>query len=136
MQSIRCLLSNFYLNMFRASLCPSSGEQDRVLLYMVSCTGCVGCQPQPAQPVQNTICSSKSPCSDDGHNDARNMLRQKFDNKLLIGCISLVSLSSHYILISLHLDSVQYFISHTIGPTDLFHPSPAAMFRTVEEKLK
>ena len=30
MQPIRCLLSNFYLNMFRASLCPSSGEQDRV----------------------------------------------------------------------------------------------------------
>ena len=27
MQLIWCLLSNFYLNMFRASLCPSSGEQ-------------------------------------------------------------------------------------------------------------
>jgi len=37
---IRCLLTNFYLNMFRASLCPSSGEQDRVLLHMVFCTGC------------------------------------------------------------------------------------------------
>jgi len=43
MQLIRCLLSNFYLNMFRASLCPSSGEQDRVLLHMVFCTGCAGC---------------------------------------------------------------------------------------------
>ena len=89
--------------MFRASLCPSSGEQDRVLLHMVFCTGCAGCglwswvhfvkvsvrlthsapslrtsstQPQPAQPVQNTICSNTRSCSpDDGHNDARNMLR-------------------------------------------------------------
>jgi len=43
MQPIRCLLSNFYLNIFRASLCPSSGEQDRVLPHMVFCTGCAGC---------------------------------------------------------------------------------------------
>ena len=43
MQLIRCLLSNFYLNMFRASLCPSSGERDSVLLHMVFCTGCAGC---------------------------------------------------------------------------------------------
>ena len=43
MQLIWCLLSNFYLNMFRASLCPSSGEQDRVLPHMVFCTGCAGC---------------------------------------------------------------------------------------------
>ena len=43
MQLIRCLLSNFYPNMFRASLCPSSGEQERVLLHMVFCTDCVGC---------------------------------------------------------------------------------------------
>ena len=33
-------------------------------------------QPQPTQPVQNTICSSTRSCSpDDRHNDARNMLR-------------------------------------------------------------
>ena len=43
MQLIQCLLPNFYLNMFRASLCPSSGEQDRVLPQMVFCTGCPGC---------------------------------------------------------------------------------------------
>jgi len=80
--------------MFRASLCPSSGEQERVLLRMVFCTGCAGCgcvelgalcvhslqpsttQSQPAQPVQNTICSNTRSCSpEDGHNDARNMLR-------------------------------------------------------------
>jgi len=161
--------------MFRASLCPSSGEQDRVLPHMVFCTGCADCgwlwlcgaaswavctvwkllfdsnfhtvhtvhtahnaaphnhsqpqtthpgrtthavghgpillmmgvvcavctvwkllsnsnfqtvntahntaphnhnQPQLAQPVQNTICGSTRSCSpDDGHNDARNMLR-------------------------------------------------------------
>jgi len=41
MQLIRCLLLNFYLNMLRTSLCPSSGEQDRVLPRMVFCTGCV-----------------------------------------------------------------------------------------------
>jgi len=29
--------------MFRASLCPSSGEQDSVLPHMVFCTGCAGC---------------------------------------------------------------------------------------------
>ena len=29
--------------MFRASLSPSSGEQDCVLLHMVFCTGCAGC---------------------------------------------------------------------------------------------
>jgi len=37
MQLILCLLSNIYLNMFRASLCRSSGGQDRVLPHMVSC---------------------------------------------------------------------------------------------------
>ena len=29
--------------MFRASLCPSSGEQDRVVLHAVFCLVCVGC---------------------------------------------------------------------------------------------
>jgi len=29
--------------MFRASLCPSSGEQNRVLQHMMFCTGCAGC---------------------------------------------------------------------------------------------
>ena len=43
MQLIWCLLSNFYLNMFRASLCPSSGEQECAPPYMVFCTGSVGC---------------------------------------------------------------------------------------------
>jgi len=33
-------------------------------------------QPQPTQPVQNTTCSrTRSYSPDDGHNDARNMLR-------------------------------------------------------------
>ena len=32
-----------YLNMFRASLRPSSGEQERALPHMVLCTGCDGC---------------------------------------------------------------------------------------------
>ena len=43
MQLIWCLLSNFYLNMFRASLCPSSGDQECALPYMVFCIGCAGC---------------------------------------------------------------------------------------------
>jgi len=38
MQLILCLLPNFYLNMFRASLCPSSGEQECALPHMVFCT--------------------------------------------------------------------------------------------------
>ena len=102
MQLIRCLLSNFYPNMFRASLCPSSGEQDRVLPHMISCTGSAGCgwlwscgaaswvvcnftqwtqlttqlYTTTAQPLQNTICRSIRSCSpDDRHDDARNMLR-------------------------------------------------------------
>jgi len=29
--------------MFRALLCPSSEEKDRVLPHMVFCTGCAGC---------------------------------------------------------------------------------------------
>jgi len=68
--------------MFRAPLCPSSGEQDRVLLHMVFYTDCAGCgcvelgRKLCAQPVQNTICSKTRSCSpDNGHNDARNMLR-------------------------------------------------------------
>ena len=111
MQLIWSLLWNFYLNMFRSSLCPSSREQEYALPHMVFCTGCDGCgcvelgrklcalsrslfeqsnsdlqsahslrpsstQPQPSQPVQNTICGSAHSCSpDDGHNDDRNMLR-------------------------------------------------------------
>jgi len=29
--------------MCQTSLCPSSGEQDRLLPHMVFCTGCAGC---------------------------------------------------------------------------------------------
>ena len=43
MQLIWCLLSNFYLNRFRASLCPSSGEQEFALPHMIFCTGCDVC---------------------------------------------------------------------------------------------
>jgi hypothetical protein len=38
----KCLLSNVYINMFRALLCPSSGEQDCELPHMVFSTGCAG----------------------------------------------------------------------------------------------
>jgi len=120
-------LSNFCLNMFGASLCPSLGEQDRVLPHMVFCTGFAGCgcaelgrkvcalceiycshsahssrpsstQPQPAKPVQNTICGNILSCyPDDGHNDARNMSRKTLNNKRQINCILLLSLSSPYV---------------------------------------
>ena len=43
MQLIWCILSNFYLNMFRASLYPSSGEQECALTHMVFCTVSDGC---------------------------------------------------------------------------------------------
>ena len=66
MQIILYLLSNFYPNMFLASLCPSSGEQDSVLPHMVFCTGCADCGCVE-------LCALCSP--DDGHNDARNMFR-------------------------------------------------------------
>jgi hypothetical protein len=39
MQLIGCLLSNFYLNMFRALLRPSSWEQECALPHVVFCTG-------------------------------------------------------------------------------------------------
>ena len=97
--------------MFRASLCPSAGEQDHVLQHgvlhwlcrlwlavVVWSSRCSSIQLQPAQPVLNTICGSTRSCfPDDGHNDARNMLRLKFDNKHQISCILLVSLSSPYV---------------------------------------
>jgi hypothetical protein len=66
---------NFYLNMFRASLCPSSGEQRRryciwcivlvlldVVVVVERCL--VGCephnryQPHPAEPERYTKCSN------------------------------------------------------------------------------
>ena len=56
--------------MFLASLCPSSGEQDRVLPHMVVCIGCAGCG---CVELGRKLCALCSP--DDGHNDARNMLR-------------------------------------------------------------
>jgi len=42
--------------MFRASLCPSSGEQDRVLLRMVFCTGCAGCGCMELGPKLCALC--------------------------------------------------------------------------------
>ena len=100
-QLIRCLLSNFYLNMFRSSLCPSSGDQDGLLLHMVFCS--VTRRGKTIRRESRSVYGSHvlrfpPSCSpDDGHNDARNMLRQKFDNKHLISCILLVALSSLYV---------------------------------------
>ena len=46
---------NFCLNMFRASLCPSSGEERPC--YCIWCVVLV-LQPHPAEPAQYTICSN------------------------------------------------------------------------------
>ena len=76
-------------------------------------------QPQPAQPVQNTICSStRSSSPDDGHNDARNMSRQKFDNKHRISCILLVSLSSSYEQINLYISRCKFNVIRLEFPTE------------------
>ena len=72
-----------FLNMFRASLCPSSGEQD--LCYCTWCavlilldvvgSGCgalrCGVRALSRLLFEHTFCSPE-----DGHNDARNMLRK------------------------------------------------------------
>jgi len=41
--SIQLFNIDYCLDMFRASLCPSSGEKDHVLLYMGLFAGSVGC---------------------------------------------------------------------------------------------
>jgi len=77
---------NFCLNMFRASLCPSSGEQRPcVTAYGILCCNKRGkvdvrlistfsrlFQCITPYTVTHGLCSPE-----DGHNDARNMLRQK-----------------------------------------------------------
>ena len=63
----------FCLNMFRASLCLSSGERKALLLHLVYCSGSAVCgvltsyktaphnryQPHPAEPEQHTKCSNR-----------------------------------------------------------------------------
>ena len=83
-------------------------QENKTVYYCIWCSALVvwswvvslrpsSTQPQPAQPMQNTICSNTRSCSpDDEHNDARNMLRLKSDNKHRISCILLVYLSSPY----------------------------------------
>jgi len=96
---------DYCLDMFRASLCPSSGEKDHVLLHVGLFAGSVGCgsvvlrcrvwaatftvltpynvapqnrnQPHPTLPANNPMCSNTWSFSpDDGHKDAQNMSRQ------------------------------------------------------------
>jgi len=54
--------------MFRAPLCPSSGEQDRVLLDMVFCTGCVGCG---CVELGRKVCALCAPHNHSQHNQCR-----------------------------------------------------------------
>jgi len=58
--------------MFQATLCPLSGEQDRVLPHMVFSSGCAGCG---CVELGRKLETQRSCSPDDGHNDARNMLR-------------------------------------------------------------
>ena len=61
MQLILCLLSNFYLNMFRASLCPSSGEQECTLPHMVTFTVHTARVPAPHNHSHHNQC--RTPCA-------------------------------------------------------------------------
>jgi hypothetical protein len=95
MQLIGGLLSTVYLNMFLATLCPSSGEKDCEMPHVVLNAGCA-CRGRAEQgrelsaltescfsknhtiahPVLNTTGGVSHSCSPDGgHNSARNMLR-------------------------------------------------------------
>jgi hypothetical protein len=99
MYQINATIKFIHLNMFRASICPSSGEQCSELPHMmcntvtrdtnheVWCCGdmCCGEVPSPQHQtswfvsvvtVQHITCGSSLHCTpDDGHIDARNMLR-------------------------------------------------------------
>ena len=100
---------NFCLNMFLASLCPSSGEQRPCVtaygvlrwfcwMWLVAVVGAcvVGCE-QRSTPyaVTHGLCSPV-----DGHNDARNMLRQKLIiNTWLLHLVGFLSLHT---LLTMH----------------------------------
>jgi len=118
---------NFCLNMFRASLCPSSGEQRPcyciwcaalVLLDVVGsrcgvlrCRMRAGSHPTTQRPTTATNHVQQNQCStpyavthglcspEDGHNDARNILRQKLIINIrllhLLGFLSLHTLLFH-----------------------------------------
>ena len=88
MQLIWCLLSSFYLYVFQASLCPSSGEQECALPHMVFCTVSDGCG---CVELGRKLCELW-----------RSLFDYKFDNKHQISCILLVSLSSAYQYVQLH----------------------------------
>jgi len=71
MQLIRFLLSNFYLNMFRASLWPSSGEQDRVLPHMVFRSSCAGCGCVELGRKLHALCTVHTACDPTPHNHSQ-----------------------------------------------------------------
>jgi len=111
---------NFCLNMFRASICPSSGEQRPCVtaygvlrwfcwMWLVAVVGrCVvgynaaphnRYQPHPAEPALCTYALTHGLCSsEDGRNDTRNMLRQKLT--INIWLLHLVGFLSHFTLCS------------------------------------
>jgi len=70
--TIICFNINFYLNMFRASLCPSSGEQRHPTTQRpITATNHIQRNLRSTPyAVTHGLCSPE-----DGHNDARNMFR-------------------------------------------------------------
>jgi len=102
---------NCCLNMFQASLCPSSGEQRPCVnaygvlrwfcwMWLVAVVGC--CAPQPL-PTTSSRTSAVHQCintHEEGHNDAWNMLRQKLIINIwllhLVGFLSLHTLLMMY----------------------------------------
>jgi len=117
---------NFSLNMFRASLCPSSGEQRPCvtaygvlrwfcwmwLVAVVGCcvVGCEHCEGYCSTTTTNHIHQNQRStphavthglCSpEDGHNDAQNMLRQKLI--INIWLLHLVGFLSLHTLLTMH----------------------------------
>ena len=73
MQLIWCLLWNFYLNMFRASLCPSSGEQECTLPHVVFCTALWKLLFDSSQTVTFTVHTARVPAphNHSQHNQCR-----------------------------------------------------------------
>jgi len=99
---------NFCLNMFRASLCSSSEELPTTQRPTTSTSHIQ--QKQSSTPYAVT----HSPCSpEDGHNDARNMLRQKLIiNIWLLHLVGFLSLYTMLILIIAFV--LEFHLSHSV----------------------
>ena len=98
---------NFCLNMFRASSCPSSGEQRPCVTACEYCSHPTMQRPTTAtdhiQQKQRSTPHAVTHClcsPEDGHDDARNMLRQKLI--INIWLLHLVGFLSPHTLLTMH----------------------------------